>query len=54
MTSKPDGWNDDVDWDGTSGGFNFRNWTIGIKYTFIKSDLENKRKAAIKRESSPK
>ena len=33
---------------------NFSNWTIGIKYTFIKSDLENKRKAAIKRESSPK
>ena len=54
MTSKPDGWNDDVHWDGTSAGFNFSNWTIGIKYTFIKSDLENKRKAAFKRESSPK
>lgn len=53
-TSKPDGWNDDVDWDGTSGGFNFGNWTIGIKYTFIKSDLENKRREALKRESSPK
>ncbi len=52
-TSKPDAWNDNVDWNGTSSGFNFGNWTIGIKYTFIKSDLENKRKESLKRESSP-
>tara|TARA_B110000211_G_C14032797_1_gene532997 strand:+ start:621 stop:1187 length:567 start_codon:yes stop_codon:yes gene_type:complete len=54
MVSEPDNWPDNTDWDGTSGGFNFRNWTIGIKYTFIKSDLENKRKEALKKDSSPK
>jgi len=31
----------------------FENWTFGIKYTFIKSDLENKRQESLKRESSP-
>ena len=38
----------------TSFEGNFSNWTFGIKYTFIKSDLENKRKEVIKKESSPK
>jgi len=52
-TSKPDNWPDNVDHDGTDTGFNFGNWTIGIKYTFIKSDLENKRQESLKRESSP-
>lgn len=53
-TSEPDNWPSSQDWDGTSTGFNFGNWTVGIKYTFIKSDLENKRQESLKRESSPK
>lgn len=32
--TKPNKYPEDWEWDGSSTGFNFNNWTIGVKYTF--------------------
>lgn len=52
--SEPDNWPDNVDWDGTSSGFNFENWTVGIKYTFIKSGATEKKEEEDKKKNTPK
>ena len=38
--TRPSDYPEELDWDGSSTGFNFNNWTIGVKYTFgrVKSD----------------
>lgn len=40
-TSKPKNYPEDLEWDGLSSGFGFRNWTLGIKYTFNSGSNSN-------------